>query len=104
MKESILDDLIAFLYKETRGYEIVISEDTEIENDLGFTGDDGEELICKFAKIYNVGITNFYFTKYFYPESMTSYHFNAVKVKVLKVRDLLNAIKAGKLDDDIIGK
>ncbi|SEN89366.1 Protein of unknown function [Chitinophaga rupis] len=102
MKENILDDLIAFLYRETRGYEVVISEDTEIESDLGVTGDDGEELICKFAKIYNVDITNFYFTKYFYPESMTSYHSN--DVKVLKVRDLLNAVKAGKLNDDIIGK
>ncbi|WP_326990891.1 DUF1493 family protein [Chitinophaga sp. 212800010-3] len=102
MKENILDSLIAFLYKETRSNEVVISENTEIEQDLGITGEDGEELICKFAKVYKVDITNFYFTKYFYPEPMTSYHPN--DVKVLKVRDLLHAVEAGKLDDDIIGK
>lgn len=100
--ENILDNLIAFIYRETRSYDVVISEDTEIERDLGVTGEDAEELIFKFAKLYKVDITKFYFTKYFYPEPMTSYHPN--NVKVLKVRDLLNAIKARKLDDDIIGK
>ena len=100
MKEEIFNDLVAFIYKVSRNFEVPITMETSIENDLGVTGDDGEDLIIEFGKKYNVNITNFLFTKYFYPEPLTSSI--SKEIKVLTVGHLLKAIEAGRLDDEII--
>jgi len=60
--------LVAFIHEQSRRYEVSITLDTSIENDLGLTGDDGEALILAFRKRYNVNIDYFYITKYDEPE------------------------------------
>ncbi|HEY4651343.1 MAG TPA: DUF1493 family protein [Pontibacter sp.] len=44
---------------------------SEIEFDLGITGDDAEELVAKFAEKYNVDLKEFEFNKYFSPEGFS---------------------------------
>lgn len=100
MKDEIYNDLVAFIYDQCARFEVPITPDTSIENDLGVTGEDGEELIIKFSKRYNVNIDNFYFTKYFYPEPFLSKMPD--KIEILTVGHLLKAIEAGRLDDDVI--
>lgn len=100
MKKEIFDDLAAFSYKVSGRFEAPITMETSLETDLGITGDDGEELIVEFSSKYNVDINNFYFTKYFYPEPMTSSM--PKDVKLLTVGHLMKAIEVGRLDDDVI--
>ena len=39
MKE-VFSDLVDFIHKQSRAYDIPITMETSIENDLGITGDD----------------------------------------------------------------
>jgi acyl carrier protein len=100
MKEKVFNDLVEFIHKQTGSHEIPITKETSLENDLGVTGDDGEDLIIEFGRKYNVNITNFLFTKYFYPEPLASSALE--EIKALTVGDLVKAIEAGRLDDEII--
>lgn len=102
MSESLFKDLVAFIYDKTGTRDIPIAPDTEIEADLGITGDDGEELIVHFSKRYNVNIDNFYFNRYFYPEPQYFGVSIRDKIEILRVRHLLKAIDAGRLDDAVI--
>ena len=100
MKEKVFSDLVDFIHKQTGSYDVPITKETSLENDLGITGDDGEDLIIAFGRKYNVNITNFYFTKYFYPEPQILS--TPKEIKMLRVGHLLRAIEAGRLDDEII--
>ncbi|CAL1519026.1 DUF1493 family protein [Chitinophaga sp. MM2321] len=100
MKEETFIDLVTFIHNYSGSFDLPIRMETSIENDLGITGDDGEDLIVEFSKKYSVDIKNFYFTKYFYPEpSMMPM---PKEIKILTVGHLMKAIEAGRLDDDII--
>ncbi|WP_343745233.1 DUF1493 family protein [Chitinophaga sp.] len=100
MKEEIFNDLVAFIHSQSRGFDIPITMETSMENDLGITGDDGEDFIVEFSKKYSVDISNFYFTKYFYPEpSMIPM---PSEIKILTVGHLMKAIEARRLDDNVI--
>lgn len=100
MKEDLFKDLVVFIYDKTGTGDIPITPDTEIEADLGITGDDGEELIVNFSKRYNVNIDNFYFNRYFYPEPFGASMPD--KIEILTIGHLLKAIAAGRLDDAVI--
>lgn len=100
MKEEIFNDLVAFIHSQSRGLDIPITMETSMENDLGITGDDGEDFIVEFSKKYSVDISNFYFTKYFYPEpSMIPM---PKEIKILTVGHLMKAIEERRLDDNVI--
>lgn len=98
--EGIFNDLVAFIYDQCACSEVPITLDSAIEDDLGITGADGEELIVKFSSRYKINIDNFYFTKYFYPEPFVSRMPD--KIEVLTVGHLLKAIAVGRLDDSVI--
>lgn len=90
-------------YSRTRQcakFEVPITLETSFEDDLGITGDDGEDLIVQFGKRYDVDISNFYFTKYFYPKPPI--FVMPDEIKGLRVVHLMKAIAAGRLDDDVI--
>lgn len=100
MNEEVFSDLVAFIHKQSRVFDIPITMETSIENDLGITGDDGEDFIVQFSKKYGIDISDFYFTKYFYPEpSMLSM---PDEIKILTVGHLMKAIEARRLDDNVI--
>ncbi len=72
-----------------------INIETSIEQDLGVTGEDAEELIKEISKKFNVNIDDFVFAKYFNdePSILTVYR----QIIPLTVGDLIQAISNGKL-------
>ena len=100
-KSSKLDDLIYFIRVQTGVYNLPITRETLIEDELGITGDDAEDLIIAFAKRYGVNIENFNFTKYFYSEPGL-FDFSSNKVEPFTIGHLEKAIIAGRLDEEVI--
>lgn len=68
---SITASVIDFISKEY-WWEKDSSLKTEIEADLGISGDDAWELMQKFSKRYAVDLADFRFDKYFTPEAAHS--------------------------------
>jgi len=68
---SITESVIDFVSKEY-WWEKDSTLKTEIETDLGISGDDAWELMQKFSKKYSVDLTNFKFDRYFTPEGAHS--------------------------------
>ncbi len=99
--EKLLDELVAFLKKQTGVYDILITRKTLIEDELGVTGDDAEDLLIAFSKKYNINISNFEFAKYFYDEPGV-FNFQNRQVEQLTVGHLEKAIIAGRLDEEVI--
>ena len=101
-KREMNEELLLFIKESTGAYDITISQETLIEDDLGVTGDDGVELIGKYSKQFNVDISKFVFFEYFNDEPH-AFSFNR-KVKPLTVGDLEKGIVLGKLDESVIAK
>ena len=94
-------ELVSFLKNAIREYNKPINRETIIEDDLGVTGDDAEQLIIAFGKRFGVDIRNFEFSKYFYDEPGIFNYQNRI-VKPFKVGYLEKAILAGRLDEEVI--
>ncbi|MFW2476864.1 MAG: DUF1493 family protein [Sediminibacterium sp.] len=94
------DALIDFIRKQIREFKMSIDKSTQIEKDLGVTGEEAEELIHEFSKSFNVDISNFMFSKYFNDEPHLL--FNGMDKKPLTVGHLEKAIAIGKLNDTVI--
>lgn len=99
MNQDTFNDLVTFLHEKSRAFEVQISLETSIEDDLGVTGDDAEELIIEFSSRYNVDISSFDFTKYFYPEPFV---LKKSELSKLTVNHLLKSIEARRLDEAVI--
>lgn len=93
--------LVSFIREQIREDKMLINRETLIEDQLGVTGDEAEELIIAFAKQYNVNIDNFIFRNYFYDEPGLFNIPNRV-IKPLNIGHLERAIIAGALDDNVI--
>lgn len=88
------------------------SINSELEDDLGLTGDDAVEFISDFSRKFNVDISNFVVSDYFSNESLdfigSIINFFKRKEVIIKKRltvgDLVRIIEIGKMDDEIINK
>lgn len=85
--------VIAFLEKEY-WWEEERGLKTELENDLGITGDDGAELMEKFSKQFAVDISSFEFDQYFYPEPSGSNPLVLIYCLLLLIAFLLKVLLA----------
>lgn len=78
-----------------------ISEETEIENDLGITGDDAAEFLEEFSRKFKVDTSEFDFEGHFMTEGINLLSIFSSKEKVkrkkLTLRDLQQAVEKGKL-------
>ena len=106
IKNSQLNDIqfaafVSFIREQIGEYDICITRETLIEDDLGVTGDEAEDLIVNFAKRYSVNVDKFVFVDYFYDEP-SSLGFQNHSVKPFKIRHLEKAIIAGRLDEEVI--
>lgn len=99
--ENCFADLVVFVREQVREYDMPITRETLIEDGLGITGDEAEELIVNLANRYNIDIVNFDFAKYFYDEPSV-FNMQSGKVKPFTIGHLEKAIIAGRLDEDII--
>ena len=103
-----LSDLILFTIDFSGTDDIEYNENTDIEKDVGITGDDAADYLVEFGKRYNVDLSNFNFDDHFDPEGyappgsiMSTFLLFECKnnndKKPLTIGDLLNAIAKGKL-------
>jgi len=94
-------DLISFIRQQIGEYAKPITRETLIEDDLGVTGDEAEDLIVNFAEHYNVNVDEFIFINYFYEEP-SGFSFPDHIVKPFTIRHLEKAIIAGQLNEEVI--
>lgn len=100
--ENYLDEnLIDYIRQQVGVYDLIITKDTLIENDLGTTGQDANDLIFAFSKKYKVDITNFNFEKYFNDEPGI-FGFRDRAIQPFTIGYLQKAIFAGRLDEEVI--
>lgn len=89
------EQLIQFIREEIGEFKKQIDSFTQIENELGITGDEAIELIENISKKFNVDISAFDFKKYFHPEPR---FFNKYgKVEPLTIQNIQDSIISGKL-------
>jgi acyl carrier protein len=87
--------LINLIREEIGEFKKQFDSNSQIEDDLGITGDDAIELILKISKEFKIDITEFEFEKYFHPEPI--FFINNFKTLPLTILDIENAIVSGKL-------
>jgi len=95
------NELVLFIRDQIREYKMPITRDTLIEDDLGVTGDEANELLINFSRKYNVNISNFNFSKYFYDEPGV-FNIQNRKIEPFTVGHLEKAIMVGCLDEKVI--
>lgn len=96
-KDEIYRALLEFISDEVRDESVEIKRESAIENDLGISGDDADDFILKFAKKFNVDISEFDADKYFEGEPGFLPLSSAAEKKGLTVEDLERAIHIGRL-------
>ncbi len=98
-EEDLYDRIVSFIKKETMVRNVDINSYTQIEKDLGVTGDDAVELIEAFAKEFQVDVSHFMIHDYFGPEGIDIFGKfpDSQSRKKLTVADLEEAVKQGKL-------
>jgi acyl carrier protein len=101
LNDSQFADLIFYIRQQIGEYNMPITRATLIEDDLGVTGDEAEDLIVDFAGHYNVNVDCFVFKNYFYEEPSV-FSFPNRTVKPFTIRHLEKAIIAGRLDERVI--
>lgn len=105
MNNSHFFNLKQFIEEFGWKYPLELKQDTQIEGDLGITGDDAVEFIIEFGKKFDVDISKFMADEYFEPEgcdflSPILIFFKIKKKKekkVLTIKDLEDAIKIKEL-------
>jgi hypothetical protein len=99
--ENRFNELISFVRSQIGEYDMSITRESLIENDLGVTGEDASDLIMAFGKKYQIDISKFNFKKYFNDEPLI--FLPDRKVHSLAIGHLEKAIVAGRLDEEVIG-
>ncbi|WP_419699072.1 DUF1493 family protein [Mucilaginibacter sp. NFX135] len=100
--EKYNKELITYISKRSGIDEDEINYNSVIEDDLGITGDDAEELIIEFSKFFKVNIDNFRFNRYFYPEPSLFSSGEEDDKLPLTIGHLARSIILGRLDDSVI--
>jgi acyl carrier protein len=110
MDTEIFKRVKKFTSKNAAVTDNEITENTELENDLGVSGDDAYEFIVAFGKEFNVNISNFMAAEYFSPEGdpilpafirmLTGK--KSPQRKILTIKHLAKAVEIGWLDEDVI--
>jgi acyl carrier protein len=93
---SVYTELIELIAQKSGVDKSLIKRETTIEDGLGVTGEDAEELIVSIQKKFNIDIKDFVFSKYFNDEPSI---FNSPRnIQPLTVGDLEHAVLTGKLE------
>ncbi|RNL68615.1 DUF1493 family protein [Sinomicrobium pectinilyticum] len=107
MNSKIIEEIVALIPEIFHPKKREITRDLELEEDLGITGDDADEILSIFAERFNVDIKEFNSKDYFLEEGVDL--IGALKSwllgskikkegrKRLTIGDLEEAVKKGKL-------
>lgn len=110
MKDEVFAKLKKFVTTEAAVEGGEVTRDTQIEDDLGITGDDAIEFIIAYGKAFNVDVTKFMAANYFEGEGdrlfsaiirLITGQKNKTKNK-LTIKHLERGIIIGKLDEEVI--
>jgi hypothetical protein len=112
MNDELFSRIVKLIEKQMGRYKRPLNRDTMLEKDLGMTGDDTVEFLLDFSKEFNVDLSNFKISRYFYPEGdtilpailRTATGKPDPKEAELTIGHLENAVYAGKLNEEIINK
>ena len=110
MNENNFEKLKQFVIKQSAVNDEEITRDTQIEDDLGVTGDDAVDFLIAYGKTFNVDVSKFMAADYFGPEGnvLLSELGNWLTGKqkrtrkVLTVAHLEKGIITGRLDEEVI--
>lgn len=110
MNDETFDRLKAFVIKESVVDNEEITRDTQIEDNLGVTGDDAVDFIIAYGKVFNVDVTKFMAANYFNGEGNVILlsllrAITGIKKrqnKILTVGHLEKGILAGRLDEEVV--
>jgi acyl carrier protein len=110
MDDKIFNKLKDFVIKQSGVDNEEITRDTQIEDELGVTGDDAVDFLIAYGKTFNVDVTKFMAADYFGPErnvilsELSSWITGKRKRtrKTLTVGHLEKGILAGRLDEEVI--
>lgn len=105
MQDTNTESIIKLIAKYCSPKDI-LNQDTRIYHDLNIYGDDADELLEEYSKLFNIRISSFKFTDYFPEEGdiITSTIIRILslkppkKYKELKIGDLTLGIQTGSLD------
>lgn len=103
MEEELISQIKKLLEMRVGKIKQPLSVNTCIEEEIKIAGDDAYKFIVDFGKKFKVDVTQFKFSKYFSEEGFPFLSSSNKDVpKELTIGHLLNAIKAGKLDETVI--
>jgi acyl carrier protein len=102
MTDEIFNTLKEFVIKQSAVDDEEITKETQIEDELGMTGDDAVEFMIAYGKTFNVDVTKFMAADYFGPEVGILFRLFKRSRKILTVGHLEKGILAGRLDEEII--
>lgn len=108
MHSEIIKEIAALIPEIFHPKKGEITAELELEEDLGITGDDADEILIRFAEKFNVNLDRFNFNEYFLSEgadhlqTLKSWLFGS-KIKKhgrkrLTIGDLTEAVKKGRLE------
>lgn len=108
MENEVFNKLKIFVLDESTVDDEEITRETEIEDDLGIYGDDADDFLIKFGKVFNVDVSQFPIGNYFSDEgdiilpAIIRFFTNTKKRerKSFNVGHLEKAIIEGKLDEN----
>lgn len=112
MSDETFNMLKNFVVRQAGIDDEEITRDTNIEDELGVTGDDAVDFIIAYGKTFNVDVTKFMAADYFGAERnvMLSEFFKWLTGyrkrtrKTLTVGHLEKGIIAGRLDEEVINR
>ena len=103
MNDKTFEEIKNFIIKQSCITDIPLFRETNIEKDLGITGDDAMELMVAYGKRFNIDLSKFMAAEYFEPEGMNWLLPKSIpNKKILTLGDLEKGIIVGRLDDEII--
>jgi acyl carrier protein len=105
-RTEVFEKVKSFLIEKTFITDIQYTSKTNIEEELGVTGDDAVELIIEFGNKFNVDVSKFMLADYFRAEGIDFLGlFKKKKVrKILTLGDLVNSVITGRLDEKTLQK
>ncbi len=97
---ELYQQLIAFVREETGAGSMPLALNSRIEEDLGVTGGDAVDLIKKYATFFNVDVSGFTYSRYFYPEPPIIRSLG--QIVPFTIGHLADGIDVGMLNDDLV--
>lgn len=113
---DVFERIKQFVYSVRWKYKQVLTQETRLYEDLKIDGDDAVDFFIAFEKEFNVDVSNFQLSKYFNGEGFDPVGFGKIfrliigkkeispsdKKISINLGHLERAIKAGRLDEEII--